>query len=53
MFNMDFVFSITSFETVVLTLLVLTVFVYTYVIMRHRTYTGPHVDTRAGDEGED
>ena len=53
MFNMDFVFSISSFETVVLTLLVLSVFVYTFVVMRHKTNTLHHVDAMAGDEGED
>jgi hypothetical protein len=53
MTNMDVVFSISSFETLVLSAIVVSMFVYTFAVLRHKEYPGHHVDTMAGDEGDD
>jgi hypothetical protein len=45
--------SLAAFETLVLLLIVASVFIYTFVVVRHRTDTSHHTDAMAGGEGDE
>jgi len=53
MTNIDWVFSMTGVDTVIVSVIVVAAIMYTFWISKKNTPTHHSVDTMAGDEGED
>jgi hypothetical protein len=53
MTNVDWVFSMTGVDTIIVSMIVLAAIIYTFSVSKKYTPTHHSVDTMAGDEGED
>jgi hypothetical protein len=53
MTNIDWVFSMTGVDTVIVSVIVVAAIMYTFSISKENTPTHHSVDKMAGDEGED
>lgn len=53
MTSMDWFFSMSTLNVVIMLLTVLFVFMYTFMVSFSKPHTHPPVDLMAGDEGED
>jgi len=53
MTNIDWVFSMTGVDTVIVSVIVVAAIMYTFSISKKNTPTHHSVDKMAGDEGED